>query len=84
MTKKKLYDKVQILLEMKSDLRDSDRKLVWEIWESQGMVLGDVITYDNFMRASKADSITRASRMIKQLHPELKGTKNVILVKEKR
>jgi len=80
----KLYDKVKNILTLHPETRDSDKKLTWKIWEIQGVADFEGINYLSFLKATSGDSITRAARMIKQKHPELRGTLKVLAVKQKK
>lgn len=68
----KTYDLVKHLLEEQPELRDSDRKLLWQVWKQQG-IANTYVSYKDFMNvATSAESITRARRKIQELHPKLR------------
>ena len=76
----KIYDLVKQLLTDYPELRDSDKKLIWEVWDQLELVdeFGfQHITYDNFMKAPSTESIRRARQLIQARHPELQATKRV-------
>lgn len=73
----KLYDKVKEILESNPETRDSDNKLIWEVWRYLDLTNGDMIDKWDFMKAPASESITRARRKIQELHPHLRATKVV-------
>ena len=72
----KTYDIVHKLLEDKPELRSSDRKLLWAVWEWQGLA-GKSMTRADFLEGVSAESVTRARRKVQELHPELAATQAV-------
>lgn len=71
------YDIVLKLLREHEELRSSDRKLLWAIWEWQG-IADTHISKEKFLSASVvAEGITRARRKAQELHPELQATQEV-------
>lgn len=67
----KIYDVVLKLLTENYEYRNSDRKLLWAVWEYQG-IAGSTISKDEFLKTTvSAESITRARRKAQELHPEL-------------
>lgn len=81
----KIYDIVLKLLIDRLELRSSDRKLLWAVWEYQG-IAGSTITKQQFLDTTiSAESITRARRKAQELHPELEANdvvKNARVVKQ--
>lgn len=73
----RIYDLVKQILEENPDTRNSDKKLIWKVWEVLDLTGLDVIIYDNFMKAPSSESITRARRKIQELHPSLQATESV-------
>lgn len=73
----KLYDKVRQLLVEEPELRSSDKKLIWRMWESRGLVFQGKIDKESFMKAPSSGSITRARRKIQENDPHLRADKNV-------
>lgn len=73
----KLYDKVKQLLEFYPELRDSDKKLVWQIWKDTDKTFNESISYYDFMRAESPMTISRARRKVVEDHPELASSKGV-------
>lgn len=68
----KIKDKVEGMLKTNSDLRNSDKKLLLAVWESQGLHL-TLYQKEVFMnQCSAAESITRARRLLRDRYPESK------------
>lgn len=85
MNSTKLYDQVKFLLECYPETRNSDKQLVWKFYEFNGFVSSDGAIYkQDFLAMNSPDSVSRAARMIKHLHPELKGEKKIVELKEKK
>ena len=80
----KLYDKIKKLLIEYPELRNSDKKLLWCVWNMSGFVIENNISRENFYRANSAESITRARRKVQELHPELGGNREVRIAREKK
>ena len=60
------------------ELRDSDKKLFWDICKRKGYVGFDgVMTRQNFMSAPAFESVSRARRKVQENHPELRSSKEV-------
>lgn len=71
------FDIVLKLLKEHEELRSSDRKLLWAVWEWQG-IADTHISKEKFLSASVvAEGITRARRKAQELHPELHATQEV-------
>jgi hypothetical protein len=73
----KLYDKIKSLLEQYPVLRDSDKKLIWAIWDKEGFAVNRVMRFDDFMLATSPESIRRCRQKIQELNPDLEGTVKV-------
>lgn len=78
----KLYDLVKELLTKYPELRDSDKKLLWNVWGKKGhLSVNDfgntAITKESFLKSVSAESITRARRKVQEQHPELRASKAV-------
>lgn len=82
----KLYDIVRKILELNPDARNDDKTLVWATWRHLGHVQGGIMEYSVFMsnKCPSPDSITRASRKIREDHPELDATENVKRLRSKK
>lgn len=83
MKKRYTYDLVKELLTDYPELRDSDKKLIWEVWErlslTYWMSITDqvCITKEDFMNAPSTESIRRCRQKIQETHPELRGTEKI-------
>jgi len=77
----KLYDAVKEMLELYPSLRDSDRKLIWNLWNKKGILDGEgtktSISFDNFMAAPHPESIRRVRQKIQEAYPELASNNSV-------
>ena len=73
----RLYDRVKELMEQYPSVRNSDRKLIWAVWNDLGLCQFDHITVENYEKSPSLESITRARRKVQELHPELQATKSV-------
>lgn len=72
----KLYDIVINLLIDHPVLRDSDRRLIWNVWYRQGLIsINDdndsFITKGDFLKAASTESIRRCRQKIQEERPEL-------------
>lgn len=69
----KIYDLVKSLLVKDKKYRNSDRELLWEVWELEGSAFAGVMRRDKFLgkETTTPESITRARRMVQEKHPEL-------------
>lgn len=79
----KLYDLVKNLLEENPTLRDSDKLLIWKVWERCGYVTsGTVMRYENFVKATSTESIRRVRQKIQEQYPSLCSSAGVQAIKE--
>lgn|GEM_PF-3169615 len=77
--------RVYHLLKTYPDLRESDRKLIWEYWRVYELKVGNngdyynepFITLSNFMEATNPETIRRSAQKIRELFPELRGSKYI-------
>ena len=81
--------RVYFLLQTYPGIRESDRKLIWEYWETFDKIVYsredtgkphdyvDVIDYVGFMKATSPETIRRAAAKMRELFPELRGTRDV-------
>jgi hypothetical protein len=85
MTKLKLYDVIKGLLEKYPALRDSDRKLIWNVWGHMGFLSGispnQYVNRGAFMLAPHFESIRRCRQKIQEKHPELRSSQTVMEAK---
>jgi hypothetical protein len=73
----KTYDLIKNLLTKYPELRDSDKKLIWAVWQEQGLVGGepvDYISYDNFMKAENMETIRRTRQKLQETFCDLRGS----------
>lgn len=65
----KIFDKVKLMLEESPRLRDSDKKLYWELcnW-------GDTVHYMDWLEAPSYESVRRSRQKCQELFPELRGS----------
>jgi hypothetical protein len=79
MKKQDLYNKVKELLSINNVYRDNDRRLIARIWwdemggDKERISAKSMLNMYIHNELSQADSITRYSRQIQRLHPELRG-----------
>lgn len=70
----KTYDVVKKILERNESARNSDKWLMWLVWEHQG-VAGITMVKTSFIgKAISPESIRRARQKIQGVHPYLKPT----------
>ena len=76
---RKIYDLIFDLLTNHPDLRDSDKKLIWKIWDELQLIdtTHRCIIQEAFMLAPSTETIRRCRQKIQELHPELQGTPKV-------
>lgn len=70
----KTYDLIYKLLKENPRLRDSDRLLMWRIWEMTGAVKNGVMTQEGFMNAEHFETIRRTRQKVQEDHEELKSS----------
>ena len=74
----KVYDFVKRLLEKDVKCRNSDKELIWKVWEATAKVRyinGKlVLSKEDFLSALTPETITRARRKIVERYPHLKGS----------
>lgn len=79
----KLYEKIKSLLNDSPELKDSDMKLFWRIWTSQGLTSFGQISEDQFMHeAIHPETIRRTRQKVQAEHPELQSSESVKLAKK--
>lgn len=64
--------KVEQVLERRPETRDSDKKLLMQIWENEGLFLSETQKQTFINKCSTAESITRARRKLKTKYPASK------------
>jgi hypothetical protein len=82
----KLYDKVKELLINKPELRDSDKKLLWEVWRNLGYLNSGALYYDGLMKRGcpTFESVTRIRRKIQERNMELRGSKFIQRIRKNK
>lgn len=70
----KTYDLIKKLLTEHPDLRNSDKRLIWAVWETQGLSTTYITKQDFLDKAELPESVRRARQEIQSKHPELRGT----------
>ena len=82
----KLYDLVKELLEKRSDMRDSDKRLMWAVWYKLGYA--DASRMDREALFTKScptpESITRCRRKIQERYPHLQAGADVKAAREEK
>lgn len=68
----KLFDRVYKLLKDHQELRDDDKKLTWSVWALEGLAW-NMMTKEAYLKATSAESITRARRKVQEEYPLLRG-----------
>lgn len=73
-----MYDLVEMILVQDEESRNDDRRLIWAVYKSMGLltnfvVQGDVLDYNGFRNAPTPETITRARRKVQELKPELQA-----------
>jgi hypothetical protein len=81
-----LKDLVYKILLENSETRDSDKKLIWEVWTQSNLIENinffyDSITYENFMKAPSPESCRRCRQAL-QRSDLLTGAKLIQPTKE--
>lgn len=80
----KLYDHIHNLLSEHAELRDSDKKLAWVIWQKQGVVVDGRMSQEGFMRAEHFETIRRTRQKVQEDHEELKSNPLVQAFKDEK
>lgn len=80
----KLYDLVKDILEAREDCRNSDKVLLWAVWEKLGIVFAGYLSSDQFLKAPTPETITRCRRKIQAYYPHLASSKEVQAYKEEK
>lgn len=70
----KIYDLIKKLLTEYPELRNSDKRLIWKVWETQGLANTYITKQDFLDKAELPESIRRARQLVVAQHPELKGS----------
>lgn len=74
-----IYDKVLRLLTQRPETRSSDKKLLLAVWAEQGILVGERLDIEAFLRSAiSAETITRARRKVQEIHKNLRAEQIVI------
>jgi len=79
----KIYFVVKNLLKQEPKTRDSDRLLIWKVWEKCGYTRfeddpsDDLIYRSDFLKAPHTESIRRLRQKLQAYYPELRSSKKV-------
>ena len=71
----KLYNIVLTMLRGDELFRNSDKALIWRVWEVQSDDWSGFISRPQFMKCTSPESIRRTRQMIQARFPELKPSK---------
>ena len=75
----KTYDLIKQLLTDHAELRDSDKRLIWRVWNELGFTDANDANFSiqlkDFMEAPSTETIRRCRQKIQELHPELQSSK---------
>lgn len=86
----KTYDLILKLLDQEPELRNSDKRLIWRVWQKTGFVKEGVsfsyIPYQYFMskKLPHPETIRRTRQKIQELHPELGAVADVARAREEK
>jgi len=74
-----IYDLVKKILQENPECRNSDKKLMWEVWIKTGFATRSHMNYGYFMNKAcpTPESITRARRKLVNLFPEFDANTQV-------
>jgi len=71
---KKIYYLVKEILTGFPKTRDSDKELLWAVWQREGKVKWEKLDHTDFLTATTPESVTRARRKVQQLNVSLRAT----------
>ena len=71
-----LYIIIKQLLIDRPELRDSDKKLLWAVWEKEGHVFAGRLSYGDWISPSltSAETVTRTRRKLQETIPSLRAS----------
>lgn len=85
-TSGRVYDMVKSLLIEYPRLRDSDKLLLWAVWNETGLIKrvdGElIISFQKFMDAVTPETVTRCRRKIQEKYPSLLGSRAIVDARE--
>lgn len=88
-----IYDRVLQIMRESEEARNSDKILMWEVWQDDltnayeeiGTTNYSVLDATHFMRwCTTPETITRARRKVQQHHPELRAREEVEKTREEK
>ena len=82
----RLYLVIKELLTEKPELRDSDKKLLWAVWEKEGHVFAGKLSYGAFLSPSltSAETIRRTRQKIQETTPSLRASQAIQSMRKRR
>ena len=72
----KLYDTIYKLLRDDDTLRYSDKKLIWKVWEKQGLAGAYIHMEDFIYKAECPETIRRIRQKVQEIHKEVARVKS--------
>ena len=86
MKSNRLYLVIKQLLTDKPELRDSDKKLLWAVWEKEGHVFMGRLNYGDWISPSltSAETIRRTRQKLQETIPELRASIPVQNMRKRR
>jgi len=79
------YNRVKQILKIYPECRDSDKKLLWRYWQNEFYSSKpNILFYNDFLKCTSAESITRARRAIQKHHPELQASEPIKKARSKK
>lgn len=86
----KLYDLIKTILIDEPEMRDSDKKLIWRVWETQDKVLrwdsygNRIMSRCGFMDALCTETIRRTRQKVQEENPTLRSSEPIQRAKEEK
>jgi hypothetical protein len=82
----RLYLVIKELLTEKVEYRDSDKKLLWAVWEKEGHVVGGKLSYGDWLSPSltSSESIRRTRQKIQEKDPSLQASPRIQALRKRR
>lgn len=72
------YDLVKSILSINPESRNSDKKLIWVVFEKLGYLTSSgTIDFEDMIKAPSMETITRCRRKIQERYSELRATNEV-------
>jgi len=75
--KQKMYEVIRGMLSDLPYLRNSDKDLIWKVWEYEGHIKHGILIEFDYVKCTPPETITRCRRKVQQNHPELQATAGV-------